>query len=138
MPARLLVTKELSKFLGVLSHPHRIRIVEELRHDERDVNFLENVLGISHARVSQHLALMRSHRLVTERREGRRVFYRLFQPDLALWLVEGLRFLEHDVEAAQDMRDAVQQVKALWSEEHETSQTTKSPTNRAKKPKNQN
>lgn len=124
MPARLLVTKELSKLLGVLSHPHRIRIVEELRHAEHDVNFLEGVLGISHARVSQHLALMRSHRLVTERRQGRRVFYRLFQPELAVWLMEGLKFIERDIAASQDMRNAVEQVKALWSEEDGPHQTT--------------
>lgn len=117
MPARLLVTKELSKLLGVLSHPHRIRIVEELRHEEHDVNFLESVLGISHARVSQHLALMRSHRLVTERRQGRRVFYRLSQPELAGWLIDGLKFIERDIAASQDMREAVEQVKALWSED---------------------
>jgi len=120
MPARLLVTKELSKLLGVLSHPHRIRIVEELRHEEQDVNFLESVLGISHARVSQHLALMRSHRLVTERRQGRRVFYRLFQPELAVWLLDGLKFIERDLAASQDIRNAVQQVKVLWSEEDQT------------------
>lgn len=117
MPARSVVTKELSKFLGVLSHPHRIRIVEELRNQERDVNFLESVLGISHARVSQHLALMRSHRLVAERREGRRVFYRLFQPELAGWLLEGLQFIERDIEAAQDIRSAVEQVRVLWNPE---------------------
>lgn len=115
MPARHLVAKELSKLLSVLSHPHRIRIVEELRHEERDVNFLEGILGISHARVSQHLALMRSNRLVLERRDGRRVFYRLFQPDLATWLIEGLQFIEGELEASQDMHEAVKQVKELWS-----------------------
>lgn len=117
MSAHQLVTKELAKFLGVLSHPHRIRIVEELRGEERDVNFLEGVLEISHARVSQHLALMRSHRLVSERRQGRRVFYHLEQPALAAWLLEGLKFIERDVEAAQNMRSAVMQVKTLWSED---------------------
>jgi DNA-binding transcriptional ArsR family regulator len=114
MPVRLLVTKELSKFLGVLSHPHRIRIVEELRHEERDVNFLEKALEISHARVSQHLALMRSHRLVVERRAGRRVFYRLVQAELAAWLLEGLDFIERDIDSTQDMRDAVENVKSEW------------------------
>lgn len=114
MPVRRLVTQELSKFLGVLSHPHRIRIVEELRHEERDVNFLEKTLEISHARVSQHLALMRSHRLVVERRAGRRVFYRLVQPDLAGWLLEGLDFIERDLESVEDMRQAVENVKSEW------------------------
>lgn len=117
MPARLLVTKELSKLLSVLSHPHRIRIVEELRHEERDVNFLEEILEISHARVSQHLALMRSHRLVSERRQGRRVFYSLAQPEIASWLMEGLQFIERDIMATQDIHEAVQQVKAMWSDE---------------------
>lgn len=116
MPARILISKELSKLLGVLSHAHRIRIIEELRHQEKDVNSLEKILGISHARVSQHLAIMRSHRLVTERREGRRVFYRLTQPKLAAWLLDGLQFIEHDINMAQDIRDAVKQVKHLWSE----------------------
>ncbi len=131
MPARHLVAKELSKLLSVLSHPHRIRIVEELRHEERDVNFLEEILGISHARVSQHLALMRSHRLVLERRQGRRVFYRLFQPDLAVWLIQGLQFIEGELEATQDMHEAVQQVKELWSES--ASPSTKKTSLSAKK-----
>ncbi len=125
MPARLLVTKELSKLLSVLSHPHRIRIVEELRHQERDVNFLEEILGISHARVSQHLALMRSHRLVSERRQGRRVFYSLSQPEIASWLMEGLQFIERDIMATQDIHEAVQQVKAMWSSETEAVDVSK-------------
>lgn len=125
MPARLLVTKELSKLLSVLSHPHRIRIVEELRHEERDVNFLEEILGISHARVSQHLALMRSHRLVSERRQGRRVFYSLSQPEIAAWLMEGLQFIERDIMATQDIHEAVQQVKAMWSNETEVADVSK-------------
>jgi DNA-binding transcriptional ArsR family regulator len=117
MPARHLVAQEFSKFLSVLSHPHRIRIVEELRSQERDVNFLEEVLGISHARVSQHLALMRSHRLVLERRQGRRVFYHLIQPELAVWLVDGLRFIEREIEASKDMQQAVKQAMELWSKD---------------------
>lgn len=120
MPARHLVTKELSKLLGVLSHAHRIQIVEELRNEEKDVNSLEEILGISHARVSQHLALMRSHRLVVERREGRRVFYHLAQPELAVWLLDGLQFIEQDINTAQDIRKAVKQVKNLWSETDST------------------
>jgi DNA-binding transcriptional ArsR family regulator len=115
MPARLLVSKELSNLLGVLSHAHRIRIVEELRNEERDVNSLEQVLGISHARVSQHLALMRSHRLVLERRDGRRVFYRLAHPELASWLLEGLQFIGQDLSAAENIHQAVAEVKHIWS-----------------------
>ena len=115
MPHRTLVTKELADFLGVLSHPHRIRIVEELREGERDVNSLQAALGISHSGVSQHLMLLRSHRLVTERRQGRQVFYQLRQPELASWLLEATQFLEQDRAAVEELREAIAKTRALWS-----------------------
>ena len=115
MPHRLLVTKELADFLGVLSHPHRIRIVEELRDAERDVNSLQEILGISHSGVSQHLTLLRSHRLVSERREGRRVFYQLRQPEIASWLMEATRFLEKESAAAAELRKAIDKTRKSWA-----------------------
>ena len=115
MPHRVLVTKELADFLSVLSHPHRIRIVEELRETERDVNSLQEALGISHSGVSQHLMVLRSHRLVSERREGRRVFYQLLQPEIASWLMEATRFLENESAAAAELRKAIDKTRKNWS-----------------------
>jgi len=117
MPHRALVTKELAEFLGVLSHPHRIRIIEELRDAELDVNSLQEALGISHSGVSQHLMVLRSHRLVSERREGRRVFYHLPQPKIAAWLMEATRFLEKDTAAAAELRKAIEKTRKGWSQE---------------------
>ena len=71
---------------SVLAHPHRLRIVEELGSDERDVASLQSALGISHSGVSQHLSQLRALELVIERREGRHVFYRLMHPELAAWI----------------------------------------------------
>ncbi len=115
MPHRVLVTKELADFLSVLSHPHRIRIIEELRDAELDVNSLQEALGISHSGVSQHLMVLRSHRLVSERREGRRVFYHLLQPEIASWLMEATRFLEKDTAAAVELRKAIDKTRKGWS-----------------------
>lgn len=115
MPHRKLVTKELADFLGTLSHPHRIRIVEELREGERDVNSLQEALGISHSGVSQHLMVLRSHRLVAERREGRRVFYQLRQPEIASWLLEATRFLETEAIAAEELRKAIDMTRKGWA-----------------------
>ena len=70
------------------------RIIEELGQDERDVNSLAEELDLAGNRVSQHLSLMRAHRLVEERREGRHHFYRLLQPEIAEWIIEGLAFVE--------------------------------------------
>lgn len=115
MPHRVLVTKELAELFKVLSHPQRIRIVEELRDTERDVNSLQVALGISHSGVSQHLMVLRSHHIVSERREGRRVFYQLCQPNLASWLMEATRFLENDTVAAMELRKAIEKTRKGWS-----------------------
>lgn len=114
MPHRALVTKELADFLRVLSHPHRIRIIEELRDAELDVNSLQDALGISHSGVSQHLMVLRSHRLVSERREGRRVFYQLRQPEIASWLMEATHFLEND-SAVVELRKAIDKTRKSWA-----------------------
>lgn len=115
MPHRALVTKELAEFLGVLSHPHRIRIIEELRDGEHDVNSLQAALGITHSGVSQHLMVLRANRLVTERREGRRVFYRLRQQQIAAWLLEATLFLEGGTVAADELRRAIGKTRKQWA-----------------------
>lgn len=116
MPERALVSKEFGSLLGLLSHPHRIRIVEELREGELDVNSLQEILGISHSGVSQHLALLRAHRVVLERREGRHVYYRLRQPRLAAWLLEGMEFIAGNPADYEEIRAAVEKVRTLWHE----------------------
>jgi DNA-binding transcriptional ArsR family regulator len=115
MPHRALVTKELAEFLGVLSHPHRIRIIEELREGEHDVNSLKEALGISHSGVSQHLMVLRANRLVSERREGRHVFYQLRQPNIAAWLLEATRFLERETVEGDELRKAISKARKEWA-----------------------
>jgi DNA-binding transcriptional ArsR family regulator len=119
MPARTIISKELADLLGALAHPHRIRIVEELRNQEMDVNSIQSILGISHSGVSQNLAILRSQKLVVERREGRRVIYRLTTPELAEWLLKGIQFLEGNLAHAEQMRSVMETVKELWSKPEE-------------------
>jgi len=116
MPHRMLATKELASLLGALAHPHRIRIVEELRDEEKDVNSLQESLGISHSGVSQHLSVLRARRLVVERREGRHVYYRLLQPELARWLLEGLGLLEENQKVADSIREAIRNAQEIWTD----------------------
>jgi DNA-binding transcriptional ArsR family regulator len=113
MTFRILVTEKLGRMFGVLAHPHRLRIVEELGSEERDVASLQGALGISHSGVSQHLAQLRALELVVERREGRHVFYRLMNPELATWILDGLRFIEPSQEQLS-LRSAVKHARALW------------------------
>ncbi len=93
MPYRMLAATELGEFLRAVAHPRRIQIVEELRSGEQDVASLARTTGLVHSGVSQHLMVLRAHRIVAERREGRRVFYRLRVTELADWLVAAMDFL---------------------------------------------
>jgi DNA-binding transcriptional ArsR family regulator len=116
VPHRLLVTRELAALLGVLAHPHRIRIVEELRDGECDVKSLQATLGISHSGVSQHLMVLRAHRIVCERRHGRHVLYRLRQPGMASWLLDATEFLEQESDALELQR-AIRKTRRVWGGE---------------------
>jgi DNA-binding transcriptional ArsR family regulator len=116
MPHRALVSKELADFLSVLAHPHRIRIIEELRDGEHDVNSLQAALGITHSGVSQHLMVLRANRFVSERREGRHVFYQLRQPEIAGWLLEATQFLGIDTATADALRKAIGKTRKEWAD----------------------
>lgn len=117
MPDRVVVCAELAKLFGVLSHPVRIRILEELKAEDRTVGNLKDILGINHAAVSQQLAVLRSHHLVVERREGRNVFYHLRNAELAKWIMGGTGFILPDAGEVEKMMSAVQTVLTVWGSE---------------------
>ena len=116
MPYRLLAANALGEFLSAIAHPKRIQIIEELRSGEVDVASLTKTLGVSHSNVSQHLAVLRAHRVVAERREGRRVFYRLRTVELAEWLVRGMDFLAPMDQQAGEVRKAIKKAQTKWSD----------------------
>jgi DNA-binding transcriptional ArsR family regulator len=66
-----------------LAHPTRIAIVELLRGKELSAGKLIELLGIEQANASQHLAVLRSKQIVTNRKEGNQVFYSLRDPTLS-------------------------------------------------------
>jgi len=109
-----LIAKELAELLGAIAHPHRLRILVELHQGEMDVNALQRLLGISHSSVSQHLAILRAHHLVKERRQGRHVYYSLSNTAFADWLIGGLDFLEGSLARQDDLREAVQIARREW------------------------
>jgi DNA-binding transcriptional ArsR family regulator len=119
MPYRLLAANELAHLLRAIAHPQRVQIVEELRSAEKDVGTLQRALGISHSNVSQHLAVLRALRVVSERRHGRQVFYRLRTPLLAEWILEGIAFLPEVDREVDQVRSAVRRAKADWSQEED-------------------
>lgn len=113
MPSRQVVAKELSEVFKILAHPDRVRIIEELRSGEKDVTAIVEQLQLPGPRVSQHLSMMRAHRVVEERRDGRHHYYRLIQPQIAHWIVEGLDFVEGRLSGVD--LGAIESARKLWS-----------------------
>ena len=65
-----------------LAHPTRIAIVDLLRDGEVSAGVFPEALGVEPANASQHLAILRSKRIVKNRKEGNQVFYSLRDPSL--------------------------------------------------------
>ena len=72
---RKIASQELASFMQPLGHYVRIQIIEELRAGELDVSTLQKKIDLPQSTVSQHLAILKGHHLIKERKEGRRVFY---------------------------------------------------------------
>ena len=81
--------EEAARIARALSHPVRLRILDELREGGAYVMHLTTVLGRPQANISQHLMVLREAGLVTAEREGMTVIYRVRDPRL-LALVDQL------------------------------------------------
>lgn len=94
MPTRNQLTKRTSltklpelqqaaEMLRTLAHPHRLRIVQMLLRGRYTVGELAEACGIPSAMASEHVRLMQRSGLLDSRREGRKTFYRVAEPQLA-------------------------------------------------------
>lgn len=87
-----------AKIYKLLANEKRLEILNNIKHEERCVDDLVQILGVSKANVSQHLALLRHAGLVTTRRDGLNVYYRIVDAEIVrpcailynLWVSGGL------------------------------------------------
>ena len=81
--------KAQAQLFRALSHPVRLRILDILARQEACVCHLTVVLGQRQPYVSQQLATLREAGLVTDRRDGTLIYYRLADDLLATLLDQG-------------------------------------------------
>ncbi len=77
LDALLTQAGEASELLKALSHETRLIILCLLAEREMSVSEIEEIVGLPQAAVSQQLARLRLDRLLTTRRDGRTIYYRL-------------------------------------------------------------
>ena len=80
-----------------LTNPKRIEILNTLKSEEKTVTELVEALGASKANVSQHLAVMRHRGILSTRREGANIHYRVSNPKVieACVLMKEVLFEQH-------------------------------------------
>ena len=64
----------------VFSHPKRLELINTLRDAEMSAGELGIRLEMAPANLSQHLTMMRERRILTSRKEGNMVYYRIANP----------------------------------------------------------
>jgi DNA-binding transcriptional ArsR family regulator len=78
-----------------LSHPKRLEILDCLRTGELNVKELTEALGVSQSTLSRYLRSIHSAGIITPRRDGQNIYYRLSDPRV--------------IEACDAMRDVLLQ-----------------------------
>ncbi len=69
-----------ARFCEAFTSPKRLEILDLLRDRELCVGDLSRLAHVPQSNVSQHLAVLRSRRLVAARREGVTIYYSLANP----------------------------------------------------------
>lgn len=72
---------EVAGLLKLVANEQRLLLLCRLREGEASVGELVGLCGLSQSSVSQHLAKMREGGLVSTRREGTTIYYRIADPD---------------------------------------------------------
>lgn len=73
---------EAAELLGALANGKRLMIMCHLLEKEMSVNTLADKVELSQSALSQHLAKLRALNLVTTRRDGQTIYYRVASDDV--------------------------------------------------------
>lgn len=91
-----------AKFFRALMHPARLAILDLLREGEACVCHLETALGYRQAYISQQLSVLREAGLVTDRRKGWNMYYRVAVPQV-FEVMEVVRIMAGDDSLSPNM-----------------------------------
>jgi rhodanese-related sulfurtransferase len=84
--AKTALFDEFARAAKALASGRRIELLDVLANGERTVEVLAGEVGLSVANTSQHLQVLRQAGLVTSRRGGTSIYYRLAAPEVfQLW-----------------------------------------------------
>jgi ArsR family transcriptional regulator len=95
----------LDRLFRALGDPTRLRLINLMAEQEVCVCYFTEVIGAPQPKISRHLAYLRKAGIVTARREGKWMHYKMASPsnpDAAAILKSVLDALGHDKELQRD------------------------------------
>jgi DNA-binding transcriptional ArsR family regulator len=75
--ALLKILDRASEYFSLLSEPSRLRIIQSICYEERSVQQVVETTGLPQPNVSRHLSLLHRSGVLSRRRSGTSVFYRV-------------------------------------------------------------
>jgi ArsR family transcriptional regulator len=91
-----------SDLFKAISHPTRIQILEYLRDGERCVCEVIEELDLEQSNVSQHLGILKKQDLVTARKAGTKMMYRLKYPEFMEVMDLASRLLDKQLDETRE------------------------------------
>jgi len=102
--------KDFIKVMKALSDPNRVKIVKMLQHREFCVCEIQYVLGIAQPTVSKHLKILEDAGLVTYRKDGLWVNYRLTDGASSPYAASLLGNLKHWLTDDPEIREILEEL----------------------------
>lgn len=102
-----------AELFKALAHPARVRVLELLAEGERPVSELLADIGLEASHLSQQLAVLRRAGVVTTRREGNAVYYRLADPSVVDLITAARTFLITSLSQTREVLEDLEGTAAL-------------------------
>ncbi len=86
----------VAELFRAFSDTSRVRIMFVLLHGEINVSALSQLVGISESAVSHHMRGLRQMRMVSSRKDGKEVYYRVEDEHIIHLFQQGVRHVQDE------------------------------------------
>jgi ArsR family transcriptional regulator len=86
----------VAELFRAFSDTSRVRILSAIVEQEINISALAEMVGVTESAVSHHMRGLRQMRLVTSRRDGKEVYYRVDDPHIIALFQQGLRHVQEN------------------------------------------
>jgi DNA-binding transcriptional ArsR family regulator len=90
------ISAHVAELFAAFGDTSRVRILSHLSAGEQNVGSLAQAVGISESAVSHHMRHLRHLRLVSSRKAGREVYYRVDDPHVLTLFWQGVHHVREE------------------------------------------